>query len=1566
MAHEFSTNPIKLRVVDIKTGEWKQSYVFVGQVPPAVESQLRRLEKNINMNNPVLRKFYGPAWRDRLGVSLIQKGKKKFGGAVHKPDMIELDDTKELDTTDLDILDGANVEYKTTTNTTTKPTTGGGPETDANVEDNDVNDTEAKGDVNNVNGDEGNAEDVVDDLFDLDVMKELGDLNAEDIIERQAKESVETAEPAETAAVIADTNAVDFLTEREKTAELKHTGGVKFIIDTSVYPVDDILTFKYKIFMSIGIPIYRQHIWFKYKHKSYPVSYMINLHKNVENIDIERLVAFYTKATDISVSHSDIEGIPVELEYYKNKDFIHVTATDTFNLMQTNYYKYATDEYFLADLNDLVNPNVIYNKLGKDKYQLELIYYGFIVLYFPMITFGVFMDWLKNEKTFNQIYPELMPEKRFLRDKYEIEANITDEAYDSIGDKQVAKKLFSSITQTIVSIDNYNQDVEMLLSLRNLFDVIQLDELMTYCKAYVLYENQTVILKKSYLNEKEPKDIIPLNSLLIKIKINSDTNENMRIVIFKNGNYIIKTDWREENHMDFKNITKVVSSKVNPIITLINKMGDRIKYHNIPLMHIGSDNVIFTETSLAFYYDDDVTEARFNVFKNILEDYRTAGVILAKENISLGYEYFFRKGMYKYDPARIEKTVTIDNYYEYLSNSMIRQKWETLFERTRLFQILNISSKLKIAITGIRNDVEMQIFHMYLTGLLKIYSHNANKIKIVGDETVLAKSKRSLKNLKVQDPLLYDFKKIYKSNVVYSKICQKPYQPLILSDEEYKKLPNTKKDTAIKYWNFTKQKPVWYSCPNMKFPYIKFIVKQHPRDFCIPCCKKIEMNENVNKKKQEIHSSCMKEHLYSGEKVNLTKGSHYIASYGKNIEIGRISRLPEHTLEPLFFDTYSPEGSIDQECVTADGYYLFGVDQNTVNINSIGFLYCLVHSLGMSVVEFLAECSKRIKKSPDKFRVILDGNAGLYFTSAVELADVITTLDSDEYLLETKYENLPWNLLFMSIGYYYFGVNTILFDDQSKESIELVLPKGLKNPAEMFPDSHKNLVILRHKDKYYPIYLFNTEIFKRTGIIETKLFLNESGLIAIIRAVVRKDFEGQGSEKIKSQIDLSTIKAFALDNKLTISHYFINYSNLCYAVVLKSGDKSMYFPVNASYYSLEKNITMIFEPYDGKYDVEFTTMQKVIDQFSKWNALQSKKAGLDGIYLYPNVTIDQWIRVNKTNGKSGGADVKDGKVDDLVESDDDKEVKDSIEEKEDSSNVLGGTDSPIIGSAENPIIGFVSNNTNYFIEPMDKKKALGFHSVPVQTLLYHPFEINAMLYSVKNGKMQLTENPELAKQLEKSMYEYYLYHLLLLHFISLFNAQRNTTVRRKLLTVLSKTDFNKNLDNLREFITEIEDVEDIAKIKAIISRYMVTHHDKKQMIYDITNTYFNFDKVSLENFKNQPIKKIKEQLHKLSKQFTVIGTIKYNTFKFPNMFVACKSANQGSKSKESVGYCSGNKLIIEKNKLDVLLDVLAHDISNPSKWKWLFNSIFIEKSVDFFKFIRRKSEHITVEFVTGF
>ncbi len=1523
MTHDFSHDPVKIRIIDIKTGKWKQTYVYVGNIPTAVEKELHKIEKNpIQKSNPILKKFYGSGWQAKLGIESLAN---KKGGKIkkNKPlDLLKIAGGYDDESSDESSDESNNIQKnnKTTKSKHIRST--------SSLHKNIIQKQGGEDDVFEID------DDLLKDLNELDIGQKSLDNNVirDNIVESSQDGTVETAQDdrekisdhdinkdlIEISDI--DTNKVhdNFLEEREETLDIKHAGGVKFITHINVYPIDNFMDLKYKIFLTTGIPIYRQHLWYKYKSRSYPANYIMSIHNHTEHIDIERLISFYKVQNDVIKGKSepkyagsnpissinDVEGVPVETEYYKNKDFLHVSAQDTFALLQNIYYKYGTNEYYLVDLNDMIQPNVLYEKIHKDKYQFEVIYYGFIILYFPMITISVFQDYLKNERNMKQMYPELLPDRNELYKRYELQGDITDESYESIDDKDIDKKLFSSITQTIVSVNDYNQDVDVVLSLRNLFDVIELNDTITYCKANVLHETHNIIFKKNYMNEREPKDIIPINSLLIKIKIDADTNENMRIVLFKNGNYVIKTEWREENHMDFKKITRIVGEKINPIIKMINRMDEHVKYHSIPLVEVSSRNIVFTETSLTFYFDNDITEARFNILKGILDDYRRSGIITSKENVSLGYEFFFNKGMYKYDPSRIEKAISVDNYYDYLSNGIVKQKWETVFERTRLFQILNVSSKLKINISGIRNDTEMEIYHMYLKGLLVTYSENAKKIKIVGDETVQAKSKKALKNLKIQDPLLYDFKKIYNSNIVYSRKCQKQYQPVILTDDEYSKLPKEKQNNAIKYWNFTKQKHVWYSCPNIKYPYIKFITKMHPKDFCIPCCKKVAMNENVNKKKQEIHNACMKDHVYTGEKVNLTKGSHYIASYGKNIEVGRISRLPEHTLEPLFFDTYSPEGGIDQECATADGYYLFGVDQHVLQINDVGMLYCLSHSMNIPVDTFIYECNKRIKKSPDKFRVILDGNAGLYFNNAGDLADTLLLINKDDTMISTNLENLPWNMLFMSIAYYYFGINIIMFDDQQKEMIELVLPKGLKNPDEMFPESHKNLVVLRKKNKIYPIYLFNTEIFKRTGIIDTRLFLNESGLVTIIKAVVRKTFYTQNYEKIKNLIDLSIIKEFVKDNSMTIEHYYINYSNLCYAVVIKYKNKNIYLPVHASHYPLQKDINLIFMPYKGEYNADFDTLNRLIANYNRWNNEKSKEADLEGVNIYPKIEIQQWFKIR--------------------------------------------------GSKY--ISGFIFNNTNYFCKDISEKEALKYTNKPIQTLLYHPYKINELIYLVKNGTKKIEVDNIIDIKLQYSMYEYYLYNLVLLHLISIFNSQRNTVLRKKIILILSKTDFNKNIENVREFLKEVEDPEDSNKLKKIIGRYITHHHDRKQMIFDIDNTYFNFDRISLEKMKHMPVKKVNEELHKLSKSFVKIGKINRKNFKFPNILVTCNNKNPAS-------YCDKDKLIIDKEKLDDILDIIAYDIINPSKWKWIFSSIFIDKFVDYFKFIRRKNENITIEFL---
>jgi len=1459
MTNEFSHDPIKLRIVDIKTGSWKQSYVFVGFVPNDVARELNKLEKNLFANSTILKKFYGAGWRYKLGIDSLHmnsvKSRKYKGGEEYQIDEDFLNDL------DLDL------DFKSMEETAEQPEQ---PEQTENTENTEKT---IKSKPDNVEKPYNVEKPEKPDLEDLDLE-----------IDSNIK--------------------IDVLAEKIETLEVSHAGGVKFITDIDITPADNILEFKTKLYLSIGIPIYRQHIWFKYRNRSYPLNYVFSVHKHVENIDIETLISFYKDPTETKLDA--IENIPIDINYYNNKDYIHISARDTFELLRNIYYKYSTNEFYLTDLNDLLNPTELYTKLHKDKYQLELIYYGFVVLYFPMISYSVFYDYIKNEKSIREIYPDLLPEKLSIRNMFQVEGDITSEAYELLDNNTLDKKIFSSITATTVSISNYNQDVDVVLSLRNLFDVLELNENITYCKANLLHENHNIILKKAYMNEREPKDLTIINTILIKIKINPDTNENIRLIIYKNGNYVVKTDWREENHMDFKKITKVVSAKINPIIKLINKYGEKVKYHKIDLVELDEKNILFTETSISFYYDDDTTEARFNVLKQVLDDFRKANIISSKENTvsTIGIEYFFNKGMYKYDPNRIEKSISVDNYYEFLSSGMVKQKWESVFVRTRLLQIINISSKLKIQISGIRDDVEMDFFYMYLKAILEIYTRSASHIKVISSETMNSKSKRALKNLKVQDPLLYDFKKIYKSNVIYSKICQKPYQPLILSDEEYSKLPKDKKSKALKYWNFTTQKPVWYSCPNLKYPYIKFIVKQHPKDFCIPCCKKIEMNDSVNIKKQEIHNTCMVSHQYTGEKVNLTKGSHYIASYGKNIEPGRISRLPENTLEPLFFDTYSSDGTggIDQECITADGYYLFGVDQHTVHIDNIGMLYVLSNALGVSVRDFIDDAIERINKNPNKFRVLLDGNAALYFKDVNSMCDLLYDIaDENAVMEETLNDKIPWNELLKSIAYYYFGINTIMFDDQHKEMIELVLPKGLKNYDQMFPDSHKNLVVLRKKVKYYPIYLFNTEIFKRTGIIDTKLFLNESGLITIIRAIVKRDFETHEFEKIKNVIDLVACKEFCKDYKLHIKHYYINYSNLCYACVINYNKTDLYFPISNSHYPLEKNISLIFTPYKGEYDVNYPVLKHFLHAFYKWNQKKSQEAKLEGILLYPKVEVQQWLKYHSS------------------------------------------------------IVGFMFNNTNYYIKPISEQVARKFEDSPVQNLLYHPYQINNLIHQVKQGKIQVNHLPANSAKLNKSLYDFYLYNIVLMHYISIFNDQRNTTFRAKLSAILSKTDFNKDLSKLRDFIDDIKDLEDIVKIKNIISRYVSIHHDKKQMLKDIQNTYFNFDKISLEQLRNKTQPQIYESLQILGAKFVKFGTPKIN--KFPNMFMACDS-------NEKLAYCDKNKLIIEKPRFNEIVQIIASEIVNPAKWKWIFSNAFIIRSVNYFKFIRRKNESIEVEFLS--
>jgi hypothetical protein len=431
-------------------------------------------------------------------------------------------------------------------------------------------------------------------------------------------------------------------------------------------------------------------------------------------------------------------------------------------------------------------------------------------------------------------------------------------------------------------------------------------------------------------------------------------------------------------------------------------------------------------------------------------------------------------------------------------------------------------------------------------------------------------------------------------------------------------------------------------------------------------------------------------------------------------------------------------------------------------------------------------------------------------------------------------------------------------------------------------------------------------MFKRTGIIDTRLFLNESGLMTIITAVVRRHLESQTTVVIQTEIDLTTIRKFTSSTNYKIIAYFINYNNLAYGVLVEFEKYKCYIPISASHYSIDSSIESIYKPYDETYDVPYDVYKKLINIYNKWVSKISADADLGSVSSYPKITVEKWLAVRPNK------------------------------------------------NTEPTIIGFVCENIYYYITKISKKLALTYVNCDIQYVLYDPIKINALVYKLKLEKQK--QNVTFDTNLQHALYKYYLYDLILLQFIAIFNKQRNIPLRKRIISTIAKTNFDKDITDIKLLISQITDIEDNIKLKNIISRYVNVHHEKKTLIEDVQTSYFNFDRIILEELKTLDYSHVLSHLHKLAKKFVKFGDIsKLKQFQFPNMLVSCDAQDSN--------YCSSGKFIITKTQLDDVLEVLASDIINPAKWKWLFNSVFIEKSVDYFKFIRRPNESITIEFL---
>jgi hypothetical protein len=1501
MSTVFTLNPIKINLISIKN-VIKKTIVFVGIVPKDVRSELAKIENasKYNSNNKTLVKFYGKNWDVKLG---LRKTQLKKGGGVNEPDPSDViwggdefsfdDGTNELDPEDPNELDPEDPNELD-------------PEDDPSDKEKIIN----KKHVKNSKQSEEIKSDVIDEtnIHDAISLDDLVSLDTETIVD-----------------------ASNFKKVSQITSVEGNNLKIKFIFAdpfVSLYPEDKVLEFKKKLYMVLNIPIYRQHLWYVYQGRIYPLSYSIFHNESLLYINTQEMLDKYN---DEKSGQQMIENIPVNSKYYKMKSFIKITCMDTFTILDEYYHKYGITEYNLLDLEDFVSPtNISLDKIINDRYQLELIYYSFVMLYWPMLSLTAFTDYMKGESNMKKLYPDLHPPIEETTQIYKLEKKITDEMIDLITSpkkkdllKKIRGKITNSITESIISVLKYQNSSDTILFIRNLFDMFPLTSSIIGCKCYITHNGRKIILNKSWDIDKTINDAIPLDSILFKIRIDKETTKTISLILYKNGNYVIKASWSEESQYDFDDIFNITRELTKIIIDQINLFGSYVLTNQkiIPIMN--KNNSKFTEIGMSMFYKQSLTQDQFTLLKNIMNDYRKAGIVRERFVEKSHSEYYFSKGMHQFKPERIERVVNVNNFYDFLTDGNVKQKWNTVFEKTRITKLSHRFSDVKIEIIGIK-EKEFFIFYNYILNLFYLYdirskdltSNHANQLQITTDR----KLKKTLRNLKEQDPVLYKFKKLYKTENIYSKICQKPYQPLLLNKQGYDELPKDSKKNAVKYWNFTTNKDAYYVCPNPKFPYIKFIIKRHPKDYCIPCCKKTQVSSNPKDPKRIIYDICIKNRAYTKEERTITQGSRYIMSYGKDIEPGRLSRLPENSMEPLFYETYSIKNQgIDQECVTSDGYYLYGVEQMANGIPNMGMLNSIIHAMEIPLVEFIKQVNKHLKDSPNKFRVILDGHINKYYRKSEDMiTDLYDMFLKPDKTLATQNE-IPWNSIFIDIAYLFMNVNVIHFTHKRHERIKLHLPSHATNKDNFLLENYKNIIVLQKRNKFYPIYLLNTDVFFKVKMISKKLFESTDSIIIIIGRLITGHFSESIKKNITSdKIDLIVLTKFVKNNPYNIHRIFVNSSNMCYYVHLKSKNTDIYIPVELSHYISNVNIEIIYAPFmRNQNKMTFKTLNAFLLNFNHWIAKKSEEAGMIRLNIdkssplekrvqpiYPYIKIDNWLVL------------KNGKV-----------------------------------KSTDPVIGFVSHNIYYYFSAINVDQAVRIRKKNLMQLLYDPDIINRQIYS--NASI-VSDNR--SKNIGKSIYDSNLYKLLLLEFMIIFNKQKNNTLRTKLKKILLGN-FNKDFDELMETVeTIIPDCDDYCKIKTQICEFINNHHSKNLLFHEIDDSFYKFDRETFDSIKKLSYTKLLQALHKLSHKFITVGSVSgLKDFQFPNMFISCQSKNS-----HRIPYCKKNKFIIEKKKLNELLEIMASDILNPVKEKWIFNSVFTDNVITFFKFRQRPNEFITV------
>ena len=969
--------------------------------------------------------------------------------------------------------------------------------------------------------------------------------------------------------------------------------------DVSIYPEDTVYELKLKISIITKIPFYRQHLFYFINDEGPVIPYVFSL-------DNSPLIIDYTNIKKIILATDNImAGITIDSKLEERKNGIFIESLETLTKLKLSEGLYI-NEVYLIDLFDVIKPLTEYERpndnlvnILNDRYQFDLFYYGGILKYWPHLSLEACKIALSNPEDVSELFPDLDLDIDKLKNMFNLDSFYSNKANNWNPNKSKSQKEVITITESTIKINPMS--VNLKVNVRNIFDWISLDKNIVSCiakfdiknlennlissnrdnkvniyKRHIsTYKQPFVSLIDRFVNRKLKKNSIIFaicyNNSLFNITTDNLKNQYQQMIyvdIDAKGVIEVASNWREDNKLEFDNISKEVYNTISPLLKQINEMGGAAFPVGGKLSSITEDNnVIYTfgNITISTYWNQVVSTNGFKQIKNKFREYEKAGIINIKGLQHGGtYSFMFKKGIVNYE--KIENlSHTLVNQYNWLNDSNEKQKWENSHQG-RLVKVYHRVSDLKIEIVDAYDINEFLIIQKYILSFLDNMLTGPDKLVLNNKEIKDTDVSNTLKRLQERDPNLFDLKKYDQNSLVYSVLCQSGRQPLIYDEGEIEDLNEQKKKKLIKYWNFTDNELAYYECPDKNYSHLSFRSGKHPLGYCLPCCKKTK--SVLNSKSSKINKQCLEKKSIKHQK-NDNDDSRHILSYGKEISPDRLSNLPNELTNGLFLNCIKHPFSL----------YIIGVEQVTPAVPDAGFIYALAYTIsyeGKSQYEIIEEIANYASEMEEIYYILGNGYASM-FSSSTDLAEEIRSvfIRKDDKLSifgpGGKLEH-HWKNIITDIVRYFYNIEIVTFSG-SEGSISLEF--RLESKSSLLENINKintriSLLIINEIGTY-PICALNqkqylkiqkhdrwmiirnnfgddSEIFK-----ENNEFIMDSIFITLINVL-------SYSVEKSNEFDLMNIMEYSDDKKslYKIEKRFINLNNLCYGVLFSN---NVYIPI---------------------------------------------------------------------------------------------------------------------------------------------------------------------------------------------------------------------------------------------------------------------------------------------------------------------------------------------------------------------------------------------------------------------